>query len=148
MSKWDGTATTLRLPMGYPLLPLLQPGKSCLMIAVGGMGEEESEHQVACFCSGVLCHSFLWGGAHPSHMVGLDLLHKHRPPQPPVCLHQLCSVNTLWIKLLWWHCVTFLWWPSRVVEIFPPPCCITSTLNCAANPHSSQWPLKGETVWE
>lgn len=70
------------------------PGKSSLMIVVGEMEEEESTHQVACFCSGVLCHSFLRGGAYPSHMVELDLLHKHRPPQPPVYSHQVCSVNT------------------------------------------------------
>lgn len=81
------------------------------MIVVGEMGggggrgrEEESKRQVACFCSGVLCHSFLqrggWVGGVRVTWCSLICYINADLHSPPVCSHQLYPATTCWRKLL------------------------------------------------
>lgn len=122
-----------------------QPGEGVLMIALGedvkgGVQALSCMFFFVCFffalvsCVTLFCEGK--GRGHPNHMLELDLLHKHRPPQPPVCSHQVLFCKYMQIKHCRWH-----WWPRRAVEMFAAECCIPS-------PHSSHRPLQGKTAWE
>lgn len=120
----------------------------CPVRAVGWCGGEENrgKHRPSrMLCSGVLCHSFLWG-PRPSHMALLDLLHKHRPPWPLVGSRQLSSAARE--KLSGKVTLARGWGEESCRGVHYSSVHVSLLLHhsnsTAVRQHNSHWPLRGD----